>query len=97
MRFIVKTDNGANTFFRFQKKLSPKQAQWEAFLPEYDFVWEHKLGKHNQVVDTLSRKEAVVTLYNTTHVQADMIDIICIHGIKMLVTKNWFSRLKIGL
>ena len=48
-KFVVRTDNVANTFFNTQKKLSPKQ--------EYDFVWEHKSGKHNQVVDALSRKQ----------------------------------------
>ena len=36
-KFVVRTDNVANTFFSTQKKLSPKQ--------EYDFVWEHKSGK----------------------------------------------------
>ncbi|KAH0643607.1 hypothetical protein KY290_035085 [Solanum tuberosum] len=24
---------------------------------DYDFVWDHKPGEHNQVVDALSRKE----------------------------------------
>ena len=44
-RFVVRTDNVANTFFKTQKKLSPKQARWLEFLVEYDFVWEHKLGE----------------------------------------------------
>lgn len=34
------TDNVANTFFKTQKKLSPKQARWQEFLQEDDFVWK---------------------------------------------------------
>ncbi|KAJ8899074.1 hypothetical protein K2173_010227 [Erythroxylum novogranatense] len=62
-RFVVRTDNVANTFFRTQKKLSAKQAQWQEFLAEYDFVWEHKPGRHNNVADALSRKEVFMALY----------------------------------
>ena len=56
-KFVVRTDNVANTFFNTQKKLSPKQARWQELLQKYDFVWEHKLGKHNQVANALSRKQ----------------------------------------
>ncbi|KMT14518.1 hypothetical protein BVRB_4g072900 [Beta vulgaris subsp. vulgaris] len=55
-KFIVLTDNVANTFFQSQKNLSPKQARWMEFLEEYDFTWQHKPGKHNMVPDALSRK-----------------------------------------
>ena len=54
---MVRTDNVANAFFNTLKKLSPKQASWQELLQEYDFVWEHKPGKHNQVADALSRKQ----------------------------------------
>ena len=43
--------------------MSPKQARWQEFLAEYDFVFEHKLGIHNQVADALSRKEVFVAVY----------------------------------
>ena len=56
-KFVVVTDNVANTFFKTQKKLSPKQARWQEFLQEYDFVWKHKPGRHNQVAHALSRKK----------------------------------------
>ena len=56
-KFVVQTDTVAKTFFNTQKKLSPKQARWQKLLQEYDFVWEHKPGKHNQVADSLSRKQ----------------------------------------
>ena len=51
MRFIVVTDNVANTFFKTQKKLIIKQAQWQEFFANFDFVWVHKPGRHNQVAD----------------------------------------------
>ncbi|KAK6919041.1 Reverse transcriptase/retrotransposon-derived protein, RNase H-like domain [Dillenia turbinata] len=39
------------------KKLSPKQAPRKEFLAEFDFQWEHKLGRHNQIAYTLLRKQ----------------------------------------
>ncbi|KZV57841.1 hypothetical protein F511_03410 [Dorcoceras hygrometricum] len=55
-KFVVVTDNVANTYFKTQKKLSPKQARWQEFLSEFEFEWVHKPGKHNEVADALSRK-----------------------------------------
>jgi len=72
-KFVVKTDNVANTFFRTQKKLSQRQARWQEFLVEYDFVWEHKLGSHNQVADALSRREVIATIVATVKVESDML------------------------
>ena len=46
-RFIVVTDNVANTFFKTQKKLTTKQARWQEFLADFDFMWVHKPGRHN--------------------------------------------------
>ena len=60
-QFVVVTDNVANTFFKTQKKLTAKQARWQEFLADFDFVWVHRPGRHNQVADALSRKE--VTSY----------------------------------
>ncbi|KAG6528577.1 hypothetical protein ZIOFF_010756 [Zingiber officinale] len=73
-RFLVRTDNVANTFFATQKKLSPKQARWQEFLAEYDFAWEHKPGRHNQVADALSRKEVFASFYSISRVESDMLD-----------------------
>ena len=69
-KFVVKTDNLANTFFKTQKKLSQRQE----FLAEYDFMWEHKPGRHNQVADALSRREVLANLIAMDHVESDMLD-----------------------
>lgn len=37
-RFIVKTNNVANTYFKTQKKPLPKEARWQEFLVDYDFM-----------------------------------------------------------
>ncbi|PKI57042.1 hypothetical protein CRG98_022546 [Punica granatum] len=39
-----------------QKKLSPKQARWQDFLAEFDFMMEYTPGKNNAVADALSRR-----------------------------------------
>ena len=41
---IVVIDNVTNTFFKTQKKLTAKQARWQEFLADFDFVWVHKSG-----------------------------------------------------
>jgi len=43
-------------YFQTKKKLSPKQARWQEFLQEYDFLWEHKARWHNLVADAISWK-----------------------------------------
>lgn len=56
IKFIVVTDNVANTYFKTQRKLSLKQFQWQGFIGEFDFEWIHRPGRYNDVVDTLSQK-----------------------------------------
>ncbi|KAG6478500.1 hypothetical protein ZIOFF_061943 [Zingiber officinale] len=51
-----------------------EDARWQEFLAEYDFDWEHKPGKHNQVADALSRKEVFATFYSISRVESDMLD-----------------------
>ncbi|KAK3036807.1 hypothetical protein RJ639_030499 [Escallonia herrerae] len=46
-RFLIKTDNIATSYFQSQRKLSPKQARWQDFLAEFDYVMEYKPGKAN--------------------------------------------------
>ena len=74
LKFVVRTDNVANTFFNTQKKLSPKHARWQELSQEYDFVWEHKPSKHNQVTDALSRKHVQEYVVALTRVELDFVE-----------------------
>ena len=65
-QFLVLTDNVATTYFQTQKKLSPKQARWQDFLAEFDYVMEYKPGKANVVADALSRKAIFASLSQVT-------------------------------
>ena len=70
-RFVVVTDNVTNTFFTTQKKLTAKQARWQEFLADFDLVWVHKPGRHNQVADALSRKEVASYVGSLSSVVTD--------------------------
>ena len=41
-RFIVVTNNEANTFFKTRENLTAKKAQWQEFLVDFYFMWVHK-------------------------------------------------------
>jgi len=60
--FVVKTKNVAVSYFASKPKLSTKQAHWNDFLEEFDMTIEYKPGRHNVVVDSLSRKGQIATL-----------------------------------
>lgn len=72
-RFLVKTDNVATSYFQTQKKLSPKQARWQDFLAEFDFAFQYKPGRENQVADALSRKAELAAL---SRPEGELLDII---------------------
>ncbi|KAA0050296.1 reverse transcriptase [Cucumis melo var. makuwa] len=61
-KFTVVTDNVATSYFQTQKKLTPKQAQWQDFLAEFDFKLEYKPGRANIVADALSLKAELSTI-----------------------------------
>ncbi|XP_022864502.1 uncharacterized protein LOC111384459 [Olea europaea var. sylvestris] len=65
-RFMIKMDNVATSYFQTQKKLSPKQARWQDFLAEFDYVMEYKPGKVNVVADALSRKAELAAISQAT-------------------------------
>ena len=60
--FTIITENVATSYFQNQKKLSPKQARWQDFLAEFDYVMEYKPGKVNVVADALSRKAMLASV-----------------------------------
>jgi len=73
-KFVVWTENVANTFFNTQKKLSPKQARWQELVQKYDFVWEHKPNKHNQIADALSHKQVQEYVAAVTKVESNFVE-----------------------
>ncbi|WMV08473.1 hypothetical protein MTR67_001858 [Solanum verrucosum] len=95
-RFVVRTDNVANTFFKTQKKLSPNQERWQEFLAEYDFMWEHKPGKHNQVADALSRKEVFAAVYSISKLETDFIDRIRLCAANDSLYIEWMGQVQDG-
>ena len=68
----MKTDNVATSYFQTRKKLSPKQARWQDFLAEFNYVLEYKSGRINLVADALSRKAEFVTMLS--HPQSSLLD-----------------------
>ena len=39
--------------------MSSKEARWQEFLADFMFEWLHWPGRHNIVVDVLSKKEVI--------------------------------------
>ncbi|KAK8579198.1 hypothetical protein V6N12_069527 [Hibiscus sabdariffa] len=62
MRFVVRIDNIVASHILTQPKLSARQARWQEFLAEFDFEFEHKAGKKNQVADALTRRVDLAAL-----------------------------------
>ena len=69
--FTVVTDNVANTFFKTQKKLRPRQARWQEFLADFEFEWLHQPRRHNTVAAALSRKEVIAYITTLSEVIFD--------------------------
>lgn len=60
-RFTITTDKVATRYFQNQMKLTPKQARWQDFLAEFDYVLGYKTGKDNFVANGLSCKAILAT------------------------------------
>ncbi|MCO5568423.1 hypothetical protein L7F22_022122 [Adiantum nelumboides] len=54
--FIIRTDHQSLKCFMTQTKIFDKQLRWANFLSRFHFHIPHISGKHNQVVDALSRR-----------------------------------------
>jgi hypothetical protein len=52
----VLTDHRSLVHFETQPKLSDRQARWNEFLSEFDYVIEYQEGKKNVCADALSRR-----------------------------------------
>lgn len=51
--------------------MSLKQAQWQKFLDNFMFEWLHRPGKHNTMVDALSKKEVIAYIIVLSEVVFD--------------------------
>ncbi|GMI66047.1 hypothetical protein HRI_000274000 [Hibiscus trionum] len=72
-KFLVLTNNVATSYFQTQKKLSPKQARWQDFLAEFDYILQYKSGKPNVVFDALNRKAELAAQSQVTSPLLDRI------------------------
>lgn len=75
----MKTNSISNNYFQSEKKISAKQARWQDFLAEFDFVLEHKSRRANIVVDALSQNVELAALKvqeveNITCCMSDFLD-----------------------
>lgn len=79
-KFTVKvfTDHKSLIHLQTQPNLSERQARWNEFLSEFDFVIEYQEGKKNVVADALSRRAdhlgAVPSINAITSISASLLD-----------------------
>jgi hypothetical protein len=52
----LRTDHNGLKYLFHQPTVNPNQSRWLEFISEYDFDINHIKGKHNKVVDALSRR-----------------------------------------
>ena len=43
-------------------------------MAEYDFEWEHKPGRHNQIADALCRHCVLAIVFSIVQVESDMLE-----------------------
>ncbi|GMI83714.1 hypothetical protein HRI_002040700 [Hibiscus trionum] len=83
-KFVVKVDNTAASHILTQLKLLVRQARWQEHLAEFDFCFEHKAGKKNQVADTLSQKADMAALRRIAPMSASRVT----NDIRELIVEN---------
>jgi len=90
----VKTNNVGTSYFQTQKKLSPKQARWQDFLAEFNYMLEYKPGRINLVADALSRKAEFAAMLS--HPQSSLLDRIKKGLVQDPTAKNMMEYAKEG-
>ncbi|GMI96772.1 hypothetical protein HRI_003346500 [Hibiscus trionum] len=83
-KFVVKVDNTPASHILTQPKMSARQARWQEHLAEFDFCFEHKAGKKNQVADALSRRADLEALRRITPMSASRVT----NDIRELIIEN---------
>ena len=59
--FVLYSDHQALQYLNSQGKLNQRNLKWVEFLQSYTFFLKHRSGKSNKVVDTLSRRQLLLT------------------------------------
>ena len=55
-KIVIRTDHKSLVHFDTQPKLSERQARWNEYMSEFDYIIEYQEGKTNVVADALSRR-----------------------------------------
>ena len=63
----MKTDHNSVRHFMGQQGLNGRQQRWVSKVQAYDFDIEYVQGKHNVVVDALSRRSTRLSLMSICH------------------------------
>ena len=73
MEFILFTNHDSLKHLNSQSRLNAKHARWIDFLQQFDFTICHKFGKENKVVDALSRKPIILSIFCINSIGFDSI------------------------
>jgi hypothetical protein len=75
-KIVVRTDHKSLVHFDTQPKLSERQARWNEYLSEFDYVIEYQEGKKNVVADALSRRaDHIVNTHETlSEIETTLVD-----------------------
>ncbi|RDX83365.1 Tf2-6, partial [Mucuna pruriens] len=60
--FVIYSDHEALKRLRGQGMLNKRHAKWVEFLKQFPYMFKHKQGKMNVVVDVLSRRYALISM-----------------------------------
>lgn len=81
-KFSIRTNDNNHLFLLQQEKLPTEQQKQMERLSTFDMEMSHKIGKHNVVADTLSRKDKDITTCASFIVVPDWLDEIWIEYAK---------------
>ena len=63
--FILHSDHESLKHFRSKGKLDRRHGRWMEFIKAFPYVIKYKKGKHNVVVNALSRRHTLLTMLDS--------------------------------
>lgn len=93
----MKTDNIAVSHFMSQPKLSSKQARWQEFLSEFNFILEYHPGSSNHVADALSRWANLATICSVAALSGSAVSTNTRDQIRALMEKDSATQYLVDL